>query len=398
MKKTLIYALICIVLCVAALPFQQAALADDKCPNCGSVSLSQIDFSYPTCEKSGYYVLKCNDCGTSWTVYNQPATGHNWVETASYEVSCFNAGWYEQTCQNCGYVIHIDIPQLEHKWVDTYEIHPSTCTEHGYVVQECLRCGTQRNESLPLADHTWGPWTITTPATDSAKGMRTRTCAVCGQTDQSEYYPDGTLYPGCSDKAAVTQLQQMLVDLGYLTGKQDGKYGPKTEAAVTAYQTENSLTPDGIAWPATIEAITLSWQIKTGLIPDPMVYGASDACHFAEDGALVLCEAHSSLMLAESVMITGAVDETDRLNAMDNAITLWVAEVSAQYDRLIEHLPDQTAAIRAARDAYMASLQARAAMFAADPEKSRQMQLDSLHLECMRLCGTLDLFDQEEGE
>lgn len=45
---------------------------------------------------------------------------------------------------------------------------------------------------------------------------------------------------------AVYQLQQRLVELGYLSNA-DGVYGPKTYNAVTAFQKKNGLTSDGIA-------------------------------------------------------------------------------------------------------------------------------------------------------
>lgn len=45
----------------------------------------------------------------------------------------------------------------------------------------------------------------------------------------------------------VAQLQEALIELGYLTGKADGNYGSKTTAAVKAFQKANGLTVDGVA-------------------------------------------------------------------------------------------------------------------------------------------------------
>ena len=45
----------------------------------------------------------------------------------------------------------------------------------------------------------------------------------------------------------VTQLQEMLIELGYLSGKADGTYGDKTVEAVKAFQKNNGLTDDGAA-------------------------------------------------------------------------------------------------------------------------------------------------------
>ena len=46
---------------------------------------------------------------------------------------------------------------------------------------------------------------------------------------------------------AVAQLQEALIELGYLSGKADGTYGDKTAAAVKAFQKANGLTADGTA-------------------------------------------------------------------------------------------------------------------------------------------------------
>ena len=45
----------------------------------------------------------------------------------------------------------------------------------------------------------------------------------------------------------VAQLQEALIELGYLSGKADGNYGAKTVEAVKAFQKANGLTSDGTA-------------------------------------------------------------------------------------------------------------------------------------------------------
>ena len=47
--------------------------------------------------------------------------------------------------------------------------------------------------------------------------------------------------------ADVAQLQEALIQLGYLSGKADGNYGTKTVEAVRAFQKANGLTADGAA-------------------------------------------------------------------------------------------------------------------------------------------------------
>ena len=58
-----------------------------------------------------------------------------------------------------------------------------------------------------------------------------------------------------SSGSTVTQLQKDLKAAGFSPGTIDGKYGPKTAAAVRAYQTANNLTVDGIAGPQTLGSL-----------------------------------------------------------------------------------------------------------------------------------------------
>ncbi len=46
---------------------------------------------------------------------------------------------------------------------------------------------------------------------------------------------------------SVAQVQEVLIELGYLKGTADGNYGDKTVAAVKAFQKANGLTADGVA-------------------------------------------------------------------------------------------------------------------------------------------------------
>ena len=59
----------------------------------------------------------------------------------------------------------------------------------------------------------------------------------------------------------VTQLQKALQQLGYYTGTIDGKYGTGTVAAVTAYQTAQGLSVDGVAGSSTIALL----EAQTGI-------------------------------------------------------------------------------------------------------------------------------------
>lgn len=60
--------------------------------------------------------------------------------------------------------------------------------------------------------------------------------------------PAGTVQRG-SDKAAVANLQQALIDAGYLSGAADGSFGGKSASAVSAFQKDMGLEETGAADP-----------------------------------------------------------------------------------------------------------------------------------------------------
>jgi peptidoglycan hydrolase-like protein with peptidoglycan-binding domain len=60
---------------------------------------------------------------------------------------------------------------------------------------------------------------------------------------------------GPIDLASIAGVQAALVNLGYDPGEIDGKDGPKTRAAVRAFQQATGIGVDGIAGPVTKRAL-----------------------------------------------------------------------------------------------------------------------------------------------
>ena len=97
--------------------------------------------------------------------------------------------------------------------------------------------------------------TETTPPTSAPETpLETTTTPATGQSTTPAQTPpslrvtlpaDGFLGIGDSGSAVVA-LQKALAALGLQVGTPDGKFGPKTEAAVIAFQKANGLDPDGI--------------------------------------------------------------------------------------------------------------------------------------------------------
>lgn len=67
-----------------------------------------------------------------------------------------------------------------------------------------------------------------------------------------------------SSGTAVRNLQQDLTTLGYYWAQITGNYGPKTEAAVKAFQKDHGLTADGVAGKKTLDAVKDAVDKKGG--------------------------------------------------------------------------------------------------------------------------------------
>jgi len=70
----------------------------------------------------------------------------------------------------------------------------------------------------------------------------------------SSSLPEGELLEGAQGPE-VQRLQTVLVRLKYLTARADGDFGPKTKAALQAFQSDWRLTPDGVYGPGTRAAL-----------------------------------------------------------------------------------------------------------------------------------------------
>ena len=71
----------------------------------------------------------------------------------------------------------------------------------------------------------------------------------------------------------VYALQERLIELRYLTGVADGVFGAETQAALIAFQKNNSLTADGNAGSATLKKLAGSCKAATRTTPTPAPAG-----------------------------------------------------------------------------------------------------------------------------
>ena len=68
----------------------------------------------------------------------------------------------------------------------------------------------------------------------------------------------------------VAYMQRRLIELGYLAGEADGKFGSATLAAVRAFQKANSLTVDGVAGTKTFGVLLSDAAIRAEQTPTPI--------------------------------------------------------------------------------------------------------------------------------
>ena len=90
-------------------------------------------------------------------------------------------------------------------------------------------------------------------ASSAAKATATPTSKVTATPE-----PTSSVLKTGSKGTEVKELQNKLIELGYLTGKADGVYGTKTAEAVAAFQKANKLTADGVAGEKTQDKLNSS--------------------------------------------------------------------------------------------------------------------------------------------
>lgn len=144
--------------------------------------------------------------------------------------------------------------------------------------------------------------TETAPGSFAVYGL-TNAIACPGGSVASLPVPQGPLSQGSSG-AEVTQLQQVLTELGFDPGSIDGQFGPNTRAAVEAFQTAHAPPADG-TWAAQEAAAAegllgdeddAEWQLLATNVPSPVRFTTTVSQSGAEPGdVLGACRSATSL-------------------------------------------------------------------------------------------------------
>ena len=108
-----------------------------------------------------------------------------------------------------------------------------------------------RNDHIhvEVTQETWG-WD--TPISSRLDGTAPPPVAIVADAPT---YPGSSTKRGSKATARVRSIQQRLADQGYNVGPVDGSFGPKTEAAVKAFQEAAGEHVDGIVGPKTWAAL-----------------------------------------------------------------------------------------------------------------------------------------------
>ena len=222
----------------------------------------------PTCTAKGEKTRVCSLCGEKETkpVDMLPHTYGNWI--VRREATCTAEGEYYRVCKVCGHEETSVIEKKPHTYGSWVVVREPTCTAKGLKVRRCTVCGYEKTKEIDKLPHNYGEWVVTTEATENSSGVEMRVCQDCGRKQSRSFDPQGTLRRG--DKGdAVSEIQQLLVEQGYLDKKKaDGSFGSGTEKAITKFQKDQGLTPDGVAWPETIRRLHHDygdWEVVTPL-------------------------------------------------------------------------------------------------------------------------------------
>lgn len=247
-KKILAF---CILLCMAAaLPglfMEQHAQAEE--PECKHSWSRWSIVDKPSCTKTGFQMRYCLKCGLQQddTV---PKAAHQWGKAKNVKAAtCSKAGSETRTCKVCGTTRTFEIKMAEHSWGESRCIVKEACCIEGEYIRTCTVCGFTEKEIVPKTPHTWLDWEEVSAATAFRPGIVERTCAVCHVVEKEYTYPAGTLEIGSPQESAVTLLQLLLKQGGYLSDTADGIFGNRTLNAVKNFQQQMSHEPTGTLMP-----------------------------------------------------------------------------------------------------------------------------------------------------
>lgn len=135
-----------------------------------------------------------------------------------------------------------DVTRMQERLIDLGYLSGSANGRFDSATEKAVYAFQRRNVSY--SDGVAGPLTLKALFSSGARGTSTAVGVV-----------GVSLRGGLTDSAAVRNMQSRLKQLGYYNGGIDGDFGSSTEAAVKAFQSNNSLRADGVAGEGTLNKL-----------------------------------------------------------------------------------------------------------------------------------------------
>ncbi len=174
-------------------------------------------------------------------------------------------------------------------------------------------------------------------------------CLMCALIPAPQGVADAATLKQGSSGAQVKTLQTKLINWGYMSGKADGIFGPKTKAAVIYFQKRNGLVADGIVGTKTAQALGISLSSGSS---KPTSGGSSNSSDLNLLAHVVHGEARGEPYTGQ-VAVAAVVLNRVRSSSFPNSVAGVVYQAGAfdcVSDGQINLSPNQNA-INAARDA-----------------------------------------------
>lgn len=239
----------------------------------------------PTCSEKGSRMRICDVCGYE-DIQALDTIPHDYAWKVTTEVTDHSAGVRTQVCNVCGAQGKSESFDPEGTLRkgsrgDDVRAMQKQLADQGYLtaggVDGAFGGGTEKAlkqfqmdqglsadgvawpQTIQRLNHQFGEWTIVKPSTRSEEGERVRTCIDCGYEEHGVISCGDVLEKGRRGED-VRILQQMLTELGFNAGTYDGVYGPKLDAALSGFATNNGFTSEaGKVRPSDLDAVLTAW-------------------------------------------------------------------------------------------------------------------------------------------
>lgn len=145
----------------------------------------------------------------------------------------------------------------------------------------------------------------------------------------------------------VRQLQQMLIDVGFLDDVADGIFGKKTQAAVKAIQRYWCVEETGVADEGVLNDLEILWQMVMGIprengapIDDGYLEGLPEYCSWTgdEEGAVEYCWRHYDQVALQNILFAPNAPEKLEKMLTNSVCSLWFRWICIMYEEWEEAL------------------------------------------------------------